>query len=137
MVGEKGFNPGIIESRIRLLTPAVRPVEPDCFSQVSMAVLSRLQLRIQYFHRARNELIQRDISPQRLIHYRGNWYVDAWCHLREDIRSFSLDAIRQVAVLELPALEIEAAELDRVLASGYGIFSGDNLKWAHLRFSVE
>jgi predicted DNA-binding transcriptional regulator YafY len=36
---------------------------------------------------------EREVSPQRLVHYRDNWYLDAWCHLREDVRSFSIDAI--------------------------------------------
>lgn len=137
MVGEKGFTPGVVESRIRLLSPAVRPVEPECFSQVTQAVLGRRRLAIDYFHRARNEVTPREISPQRLIHYRGNWYVDAWCHLRQDIRSFSLDAIRHAQVLELKSDDIAADELDRVLAAGYGIFSGVELQWAHLRFSPE
>ena len=38
---------------------------------------------------------QREISPQRLTHYRDNWYLDAWCHLRDELRSFAVDAIKQ------------------------------------------
>ena len=31
-----------------------------------------------------------------MVHYRDNWYVDAWCHLREDLRSFSVDAVSSI-----------------------------------------
>jgi predicted DNA-binding transcriptional regulator YafY len=33
--------------------------------------------------------------------------------------------------------EVADAELDRVLASGYGIFSGASVQWAVLRFTPE
>ena len=36
---------------------------------------------------------ERTVSPQRLSYYRDNWYLDAWCHLREGLRTFALDAI--------------------------------------------
>ena len=69
------------------------------------------------------------------MHYRDNWYLDAWCHLRQDMRSFAVDAIRAAEILEQPAREVAADELDEVLARGYGIFSGRDTQWAHLRFS--
>jgi predicted DNA-binding transcriptional regulator YafY len=33
--------------------------------------------------------------------------------------------------------EVPEAELDEVLAAGYGIFSGKKVQWAHLRFTAE
>ena len=27
--------------------------------------------------------LQRVVSPQRLVHYRDNWYLDAWCHYKD------------------------------------------------------
>lgn len=137
MLGEKGLPAATVEARIRVTSPALRAVEPECFNGVTRAVLSRLRLGIDYFHRARNEVQQREISPQRLVHYRGNWYVDAWCHLRNDLRSFALDAIHHAIVLEQRADDIEAAVLDRHLAAGYGIFSGAAVQWAQLKFSPQ
>lgn len=136
MLGEQGMAAGQVLQRIRLLTPAVRPVEPACFERVSQAVLGRRRLHVLYFHRARNEQQARTLSPQRLVHYRGNWYVDAWCHLRNDMRSFALDAIREATVLDEAAQELDERELDAHLAAGYGIFSGARVQWAHLRFSA-
>jgi predicted DNA-binding transcriptional regulator YafY len=72
-----------------------------------------------------------------LVHYRENWYLDAWCHLREDIRSFAVDAIQEAAVLDKRAKSVPERELDEVLASGYGIFSGRATTWAKLRFTPE
>ena len=41
---------------------------------------------------------ERTVSPQRLTHYRDNWYLDAWDHEREALRSFALDRIGDAAV---------------------------------------
>ena len=71
------------------------------------------------------------------MHYRDNWYLDAWCHLRRDLRSFAVDAIRSAEILDVAADEVEEAELNRVLAAGYGIFSGEDTEWARLRFQPE
>ena len=57
--------------------------------------------------------------------------------MRDDLRSFSLDAIRAAELVATRAREVPEAELDAVLASGYGIFSGRKVQWATLRFTPE
>ncbi|MFM9979277.1 MAG: helix-turn-helix transcriptional regulator, partial [Burkholderiales bacterium] len=74
---------------------------------------------------------------QHLVHYRGNWYVDAWCHKAEGVRSFSLDAIRSADLLDDKAKDVPKAELDLHFQSGYGIFAGKDVQWAKLRFTAE
>jgi predicted DNA-binding transcriptional regulator YafY len=71
------------------------------------------------------------------VHYRDNWYLDAWCHLRNDLRSFAVDAIREAVLKEIPAKEVRETELDEYLGSGYGIFAGRNVEWATLKFTPE
>jgi len=126
-----------IERRIRILHLGARAVQLPHFECVASGVLGRKRLDIVYRSRGSDETTSREISPQRLVHYRENWYVDAWCHLREDLRSFSLDAIQRASLLETPAKTVPDAELDEVLASGYGIFSGRATTWAKLRFTPE
>ena len=81
--------------------------------------------------------MERDVSPQRLVHYRDNWYLDAWCHLRDDLRNFSIDAIAQLQVLDSAAKEVAARTIDEALGAGYGIFGGTPRAWAKLRFTKE
>lgn len=121
--------------RVRIVPAASRPVAIEHFQAVCTAVLTRRRLELLYFSRTRNESTRREVSPQRLVHYRDHWYMDAWCHLRQALRSFALDAIQQVAVLDSPAVEIPAEQLDRELGAGYGIFSGPETRRARLRFS--
>jgi predicted DNA-binding transcriptional regulator YafY len=124
-----------VGKRIRILRSGARTYNPAHFELVASALLKRKQLSIQHYNRGRNETTERTISPQRLVHYRRNWYVDSWCHLRNDIRSFALDAIQGAAILEARAKDISEDRLNKTLASGYGIFGGEKVQWAKLKFS--
>lgn len=122
--------------RVRILSMAARRAG-EHFGTVAGAALLRRKLRITYDGRERGKVTTRDISPQHIVHYRDNWYADAWCHLRKELRSFSIDRIRSAEELDTPADEIDEAKLNEHYASAYGIFSGKANKTAVLRFSAE
>lgn len=124
-----------VARRIRLLHAGKRRLQARHFEAVAAGTLGRKQLQVQHFNRQSGRKTERVLSPQRLVHYRDNWYVDAWCHLREDLRSFSIDALSDVHVLDEAAREIDDSALDGKLGAGYGIFGGAPLAWAVLRFT--
>jgi predicted DNA-binding transcriptional regulator YafY len=126
-----------IQKRIKIETIGSRKFNLDHFQAIGSSLLKRKQLHIDYLGRGKNELTSRDISPQRLIYYKDNWYLDGWCHLKEDIRSFSVDAIQRVEILETKTKDVSEEKLNEELGSGYGIFSGKDVKWATLKFSSE
>jgi predicted DNA-binding transcriptional regulator YafY len=126
-----------VQRRIRILSLGARELQLDHFQAVGSALLGRKRLSIRYHARGSDETTVREISPQRLVHYRDNWYLDAWCHLREGLRSFAVDAIERAEILDRRARNVAAKRLDAILGSGYGIFSGAELSWATLRFSAE
>ncbi len=136
-IGSQEHPADAVARRIRILHAAHRAVPLKHFQATAQALLERHQLAIVYYTRARDEETQRVVSPQRLVHYRENWYLDAWCHLREDIRSFAVDAIRAARIVDQPAREVPANDLDEVLSSGYGIFSGRATQTARLRFTPQ
>jgi len=123
--------------RIKIFQPERREGKAAHFSVIAAALLKRTRVWIRHYNRKDDRETEREISPQRLVHYRDNWYVDGYCHVREDLRSFAVDAIRAAELREARAKEIPAAELDEHLASGYGIFAGRDVRWAELRFTAE
>jgi predicted DNA-binding transcriptional regulator YafY len=123
--------------RRRAATAASPDTQPEHFGTVAAAVLKRQRLWIRHYNRKEDRQTEREISPQRLVHYRGNWYVDGWCHLREDLRSFAVDALRAAELRDQRAKDIAAARLDEHLGSGYGIFAGGKVAWATLKFSPQ
>lgn len=126
-----------IARRIRVQTVGARRVQVPHFQAVGSALLRRQRLQISYHGRGRNRVQDREVSPQRLIHYRDNWYLDAWCHWRGALRSFAVDAMQTAQIIDRPAIDVPDAELDAVLGAGYGIFAGRDVQWATLRFSPE
>ena len=95
------------------------------------------RLKIAYHARSSDEATEREVSPQRLVHYRDNWYLDGWCHMRNGLRSFSVDAIKAAEMLNRKAKPVAEQTLNEVLESSYGIFSGKADKRARLRFTAE
>jgi len=126
-----------IQRRIRIQTVGARDFHLDHFQAVGSALLRRQRLIIRYHARGTDAVTEREISPQRLNHYRHNWYLDAWCHLRDGLRAFSVDAIQHAEILDKRARDVADKRLDEVLGSGYGIFAGDRVSWAVLRFTPE
>ncbi len=123
--------------RVKLLPSQQRRVKLQWFELVGKALMTRRRLEIDYFTRHRNERARREVSPQRLVHYRGNWYLDAWCHKSEGVRMFSLDSIENARLLDAKAKEVSLKQVDEETARGYGIYRGTKLAWATLVFSPE
>ena len=124
-----------IRSTIRIARSVSRELSPKYFQICASAVLKRQRLRLTHFHRGRNALMEREVSPQRLVYYRGNWYMDTWCHFRNALRSFSVDAIEEAETIATPHKKVSAKELDETTRAGYGIFAGQKTQTAHLLFS--
>lgn len=123
--------------RIRVTGLGQRPVPPQSFEAVGLALSQRRRLAMHYQARGTGEHSERTVSPQRLVYYRSNWLLDAWCHKKDELRSFSLDAICRPVVLNEAATDVSPEELDQTLGNGYGIFSGKAVHWATLRFTPE
>lgn len=128
---------GDIARRVRIVGSTQRTCDPRHFQVVATALMQRRRLQISYAARSDGLLSEREISPQRLVHYRDNWYLDAWCHLRGGLRSFAVDAMRVAKIVDVTACEIEADQLDAALNAGYGIFNGPASYQAELMFSAE
>ncbi len=126
-----------LSKRIRIFQQGARPANLDHFRQIASATLQRRQIRLLYHGRERDQTSERMVSPQRLIYYRSNWYLDAFCHLREELRTFSLDRLSPAETLQIAAKEISDDILDEHFAQAYGIFAGKPTQNAQLRFTPQ
>lgn len=135
LLGTSGTDAEALGQRIQVERVVARSVPESTFHPVAEATLSRRQLAFSYHGRARDAHSCRTVHPQQLLHYRGNWYVSAWCAFAQGLRMFSLDRIGSPRVLEQHAEDMDAAELDRHQRASFGIFTGRADEWAVLRFS--
>ncbi|WP_329913792.1 YafY family protein [Stenotrophomonas sp. SMYL86] len=123
--------------RVRVIPHRGRKFDEGSFRSVASAVLERRQLAFEYRARSTDEPTKRTVSPQRLTHYRDNWYLDAWDHDREALRSFAVDRIHKARVIDSTARDVADGELDEQLGASYGIFSGAPKGWATILFSAK
>lgn len=125
-----------IRQKVLIASVGRRPLPMAHFQQLGKAVLTGRRVRLDYAARSTDEVTVREVSPVRLVHYRENWYLDAWCHLRNELRNFSVDRITAVQALDVAAKAVSHKRIFHALGPGYGIFAQGKLKWAKLRFSA-
>lgn len=135
LLGSADHSAEEVEKRFRMLHANQRVMHLKHFEAIATATLGRKRIKIKHYNRERNETVERLVSPQQIVFYRDNWYIDAWCHLRESIRSFSIDAINEVEPTDDQAKEVDVAALKEHFERGYGIFSGGEVQLAKLKFS--
>ena len=125
--------------RVKVIGTARRRAPSRHFELLGSALLRHRRLKLVYFKRSDRSLSEREVSPQRLVNYRNTWYLDAWCHLSDGLRRFSLDAVREAHMLATKAKRLPIRDLEASLDGGYGIYGGDGerVQWATLVFSAE
>ncbi len=76
--------------------------EGGVFADVDRAISERRRLWIRYYSPARDELSEREIDPIRLVSV-GHTYVEAWCRRSEARRTFRLDRVAEIKILDEPS----------------------------------
>ncbi len=135
--GQGAEEAGQVMKRVKIVTAARRPVPSRHFERVSSALFSRRRLHLRYLTRGRGEVSERDVSPQRLVHYRNTWYLDAWCHRADDLRRFALDAMQEAQVLAQRSKDVALRTVQARMDAGYGIYAGATSQWAVLLFNPQ
>lgn len=138
LLSESGHDADTVAERILVRRFAPRRSDPEIFAAVAEAVLAGRQLDITYHGRGRDTVTDRPVHCARLLHYRANWYLLAWCERARGLRLFALERVRAAVNRNLPAsIAASARELDRYVSASFGIFSGEAEHWARIRFSPE
>ncbi len=123
-------------SRIKILSQAYRKRNDTLFLIIVQALFNQQQLQIDYHGRSDDQISQRSVSPQNLVLYRDNWYLDAYCHARNEPRTFALDRIIQACANNQTAKLIDLETLHQHYGASYGIFAGQAQYTAILNFSA-
>ena len=123
--------------RIRMINIGKRKGNIKHLTQATQAVLQGRQITINYDSRSgeKPESTSRQLSPQRLTHYRDNWYLDAWCHGKKALRTFALDRIIDLHLLKETSKKFSQKALDNHYTQTFGIFGGEVKHTAVLKFT--
>lgn len=137
LIDAEGIDFSAHPERVHIRHDAGRPVPGRLFEDLLRALFAGRRLGIRYHGRRRDEVSEREVSPQRLTSYRDRWYLDAWCHRAEGLRSFAVERILALEALDAASEPIARDELHRHFDQAYGIFSGPAAHTARIRFSAE
>jgi len=121
------------KDRIKVLSIAGRHVDDRVFRETVNGLVNAKRLSIVQKSLGKTT-VTREVSPLQLVRYRDNWYLDAWCHMRDGYRSFALSRIEKVESLDKPAVHKSSRSIAEHFASSYGIFNGAADKTAKILF---
>lgn len=94
------------------------PNGPGVPAAVDAALAAGKRVHLRYYVPGRDEATERDVDPIKLLVIQGRTYLRGWCRLAEGVRTFRLDRVLDVEVLDLPAEvheEAEPVDVDAVL----------------------
>jgi len=129
----RDINLGDFNDKIKIIALGNRQMQTPIFEKIATALLKQHKVEIEY-RDFEKQTTQRVLSPQHLVFYRDNWYLDAWCHERQNLRTFALARIQSLIVTDTPAISVDAKQRNAHFTKGYGLFAGDAAHIARLRF---
>lgn len=90
-----------IEENIMVIKNPYVPFEPGCFDQIPEilnSITRQKVLHMKYFTAHSQETKERDVEPVGIFYSLGQWYMIAYCHLRQAYRNFRIDRIQHVSI---------------------------------------
>ena len=104
-------------------------------ANVNEAALSRTVIEIVYYTMSRKEQSQRRVNPYCIWYFKDAFYLIGYCHMREDLRVFALDRIKELHITEETFSMPESFDPEELMGSSFGIFKGAPTKVA-IRFDA-
>lgn len=120
--------------RFTVFPPSETVIRPGIWEKVAEAIRLSGRLRILYRPPGQSAAL-RDIDPYHGVRFEGDWYVVAYCHLRNGIRTFSLARMECVEVLDERFSVPDDFDFTRLTGSHFGVHWSDREYRVKVRFS--
>lgn len=88
----------------RTVDPSVQPI----LAELEQAVAKECAIEIEYRTGRDEQSKKRRIDPYGMVYWNSKWYTVAYCHLRNEIRSFRVDRILGIELTQLTFKRPEA-----------------------------
>jgi len=120
-------------TRFTVFPPSNTLIRPGIWEKVAEAIRLSRRIRILYCTPG-SEPASRDLDPYHGVRFEGDWYVVGHCHLRNEIRTFSLARMENVALLKESFRIPDDFDFTRLSGSHFGVHWSDNEYQVKIRF---
>ncbi len=94
------------------------------------------QVELRYLSASKGEETERTVDPYHLYNREGNWYLIAHDHLRGDIRTFHLDRIQAMQVLQTGFSPPPGFNAEEWIRNGFQAEHGETVREVAVRFDA-
>ncbi|NOT56089.1 MAG: WYL domain-containing protein [Deltaproteobacteria bacterium] len=95
--------------------------------QLTRAITQHRTVQMRYYSASRDKTNRRDVDPYHLWYMAGALYLIAYCHLRRDVRMFTIDRIRSLTITNQPCQIPLTFDLDSYLRDALVVMRGTPL----------
>jgi len=112
------------EQTISFRTSAEPILNVEIFDTLAQATAQHKQLELTYRKPGRKETEPRVVDPYHLANINGEWFLFAYCHLRNDIRTFVPARILQAKPTGRAFVRPPKFSLQKRLRDSFGVLTG-------------
>jgi predicted DNA-binding transcriptional regulator YafY len=110
---------------VRAFGAKLQAPSAEHLAAIQGALLDRRCLRLRYYSMSRDEITDRRVDPYHLTLHGGGFYLVAYCHLRQAIRIFAVERIRECEALRARFDMPEPFDVKKYLEGAWGVIRGD------------
>jgi proteasome accessory factor B len=124
-----------VEQTISFRTSTEPILDLEIFDALAKATTARRQLELTYRKPGQQRPEQRIVDPYHLANINGEWFLFAFDHLREDLRTFVPARIKAIRPTGKTFERRQKFSLDKRLRGSFGVQSGQGEFDVVIRFS--
>ena len=106
------------------------------FDVIQCAIEEHVRVAIEYTTMHDQKTTSRQIDPYGLFYSSGVWYTLAYCHLRNETRTFALDRIKNIETTDIPFAVPKGFSIDKYFEGGWRILKNGEPLAIKLWFSA-
>lgn len=129
------ISPPWLDSRLSFLAEPAPKIDPDVWATVFHALFENRVLEITYLTVGDKNTKQRQLEPYHVFGFRGEWYIVAYCHLRQSIRMFAFSRIAHARTTKEKFVTPEDFGFERFIGDHFGVITGSKKHTIRVRFT--
>jgi predicted DNA-binding transcriptional regulator YafY len=130
-------SPSWLSDRILCFQEPVTNIDVKIWDTLAKAIRDNRRLHIKHNSPGRKITAERKVDPYYLVNFKGEWYLNTWCHARNSIRTFAVSRIRKAEMLTEQFTMPASVTREKIFGDQLGIIWKPDFHTVRIRFSAE